>query len=154
MPILSNACNVQNVPTWRLHHDLMTSCACFVLAGRQTTDAWHTEKSFLMLEHMCRHLGGHFDWFMRSVDDAYIDVNRLRHLVGKLDPSKEVCEAFKRLSLKETLRLCRWSHHRPKQIYGLQVDLINTCTVGHAMWCVCNWKRATHEESLYTIMMR
>ena len=67
---------------------------CSLISGRHTTDVYHTEKSFLMIEHMCQEHGGHFDWFMRAVDDAYVDVARLRHLVSKLDPDKEVCFVY------------------------------------------------------------
>ena len=55
-----------------------------------STDYAHQQKSFAMLEHICTRHVHQYDWFVRAVDDVYIDVPRLRALLSRYDPRRAV----------------------------------------------------------------
>ena len=59
----------------------------------EAEDHWHTVKSFRMLEHICEHHLHKYRWFLRSVDDAYVNVAKLRHFLTRQDSTKKVTTA-------------------------------------------------------------
>ena len=48
------------------------------------------QKVFAMLQYMCDHYIDDFDWFVRSDDDVYMKVGKLRELLSTMDRDKMV----------------------------------------------------------------
>ena len=54
------------------------------------SDSFYQQRSFSMLSSLCDHQLDRYDWFVRAMDDTYLNVENLMKMIKRQNPKKMV----------------------------------------------------------------